>query len=178
MCVGVAGNLPGTVFGRICDCVHAPDTRLVAVLNTALSCAANLGSTLVVSNRATALAVLEHMRTTRAGCVRCLIADEVAAPAEGGAARRMSPALLDAGAQSLARCVDARPGCESALHVVQNLLASWVAVSDWSVAERCSAAQKGSRDRFGIVTQCAPFLVSHAFAIAWFMLKSDRAHLR
>ena len=147
-----AGKLPGKVFGRICDCVHADDASHVAVLNTALSCAANLATTLIVSNRATALAVLDHLRTTRAGCARCLIVEESPGRFASGAAPRLNPALLAEGARGLAEYVRAQAGREGALHVVQDLLISWVAVPDWAAAERCSGAQKGSRDRLGIVT--------------------------
>ena len=154
--LALAGKLPGTVFGRICDCVHASAGNLTAVLNTALSCAANLASTLLVSDRATALAVVEHLRQTRAGCVKCLIVDDTPARGLDTHARRVSPVLQSAGARMLADCVVARPSRQGALHVVQDLLASWVHVPDWSAAERCSGAQKGARERVGIVTQCAP----------------------
>ena len=151
----LAGRLPGEVFGRICDCAQATDASLVGVLNTALGCTANLATTLIVSNRAAALSALEHLRATRAGCARCLIVEESSGRFAAGAARNLSPALVSAGARGLAKCLRAQHGREPALQGVQDLLSSWVAVPDWAAAESCSAAQKGSRDRVGIVTQYA-----------------------
>lgn len=146
-----AGSLPGTVFGRLDNCVAACDK--VAEVNTALSCIANLASTIVVSDRATALAVLEHIRQKRAGVVKCLIVDEAACMDRAAAAVPQS--LQGMHAQPLAQCVVAQAGFEAALPLVQGLLAQWLVVPDWKAAEQCAQAQKSSRSRCGIITRCA-----------------------
>jgi hypothetical protein len=146
-----AGKLPGKAYGRICDCAMSMNPKLTAVINTALSSTASLGTTLIVSNRATAMAVLEHLKITRAGCMKCLIVEE-AAPAN---AHPLPAAFERAAAGSLDSHLQAMLGCEDALAVVQGLLAGWVHVPDWQAAEACSASQKGSHRRLGIITSCA-----------------------
>ena len=144
------GKLPGKVFGRLCDCAEA--CTYAAEVNTALSCTANFTNTIIVSHRLAALAVLEHMRQQRAGVVKCLIVDEASSAEQ---APVLPPAHRSLGAQPLAQSVVAQTGQEAALPVIQGLLANWLVVPDWKAAEQCAHAQKSSRSRFGVVTQCA-----------------------
>ena len=148
-----AGTLPGTVYGRLCDCVAPVSADLAEPLTTALSGATNLGSTIVVSSRAAAVAALDYLERSKAGCLKCLIVEETETPE--------TPALPAAfcrhRAVSLADCIQAKPGCEAALPVVQKLLSRWVLVPAWADAEACAASQKHAAVRFGLVTKCAPF---------------------
>jgi chromosome segregation ATPase len=164
------------VYGRICDCVQACARSAPAVLNTALGCAANLANTLVVSNRATAVAVLDHLHATKAGCLKCLIVEE--APPKVG--QPPLPASLQSQkAQPIANQIQAQPGCDAALPVVQSLLKSWVQVPSWDAAEAFARAQRSSSSRFGIVTECACCQVAVVMGAwqyaAWYDLKHSMA---
>lgn len=146
----LSGNLPGRVYGRPCDCVHVTDPALAPLVTAAAGCASSLAGTLIVSSRPTALAVLDYLRTARAGCLKCIIVDEASGTArELPRAWRDDPAVV-----ALAQGVAANAGCEAALPVVRGLLSGWVGVADWATALRCSEQQAKSGGRFGIVTRC------------------------
>ena len=71
-----AGELPGTVYGRMRDCVQVTHAMHVAPVATALRCCVNLASTLVTENRTVAVACLDYVTRTKAGCLKCLIIEE------------------------------------------------------------------------------------------------------
>jgi chromosome segregation ATPase len=144
-----AGHMPGVVFGRLCSCIRSTAPDLSQHVSNALSCTTSLSNTILVSNRATAVAVLNYLQESQSGCLKCLIADE------SGTLRRqqVSPAFQSAGGRMLGTCIEALPGKEAVLPVVQKLLAAWVLVPDWKAASTCASEQRGSVSRFGFVTR-------------------------
>eukprot|EP00892_Ulva_mutabilis_P012333 jgi/Ulvmu1/9472/UM052_0041.1 len=149
-----AGKLPGALHGRVCDCTAVTDASLVAPVATALRSTTNLGSTIITSNRATALAALEHVKASRSGCVKCLIIEEQRPEGEErGERARLLGAWAASGAVALWGCLQARPGHEAAAATAAALLRNWVLVDSWAAAERCAAEQKHLDHKFGIVTR-------------------------
>lgn len=153
---GFVGDLPGAFHGRLRDCTAVADASLAAPVATALRSTTNLAATVVTANRAAALAALEHVRTRRAGCIKCLIIDERQRTGEErGERARVLAAWVSRGAAALLGCLQPRPGHEEALETAADLLRNWVLVDTWYEAERCAAEQKHLSRKFGIVTRCA-----------------------
>jgi hypothetical protein len=142
------------VYGRLCDCAYVKRPSDASVVSTALSCTTNLSSTVVVSNRSSAIAVLHHLQSSKTGSVKCLIVDEAHNSAQ--AKLRNLPIAWQSmlGVDSLFEAVEATEGCEATLPVIQNLLASWVVAPDWQTAVQCLQGQQHHKHSFGIVTRC------------------------
>lgn len=151
-----AGQLPGVVHGRLCDCTAVADPALTAAVGTALRSSTNLAATIVTSNRAAAIAALSVITERRAGCLKCLIVEERGRGGEErGERARVLAAWRARGAVPLTDTLRARPGHEAALSTVAELLRNWVVVDAWQEAEQCSAEQKRLERKFGLVTRCA-----------------------
>jgi chromosome segregation ATPase len=116
--------LPGIFYGRLCNVlsIHEPHASAAAAVNAALSEVANLNSTLLVSDRPTAAAVIEHFRQHRVGTVQCRILSE--APAAGKAAS--ITAASSSSSRPLLECVSAAPGMPGLQGLLQQLLGSWL----------------------------------------------------
>lgn len=99
--------------------------------------AAPQASTLVVSDRPTAQAVVSHFERHRVGIATCKILAELQAPAPAAAAE-------PGGLQPLAAYVDARIDVEGAAALVQHLLRNW-----WLAPSRQAAMAAVQQDRQG-----------------------------
>lgn len=71
------GSLPGRFYGRLCNAVAVPDCNDVVAVNAVLQEVTNLSSMLIVADRQTANAVVDHFRTERIGMVTCKILIEL-----------------------------------------------------------------------------------------------------
>ncbi len=68
-----AGKLPGAFLGRLASLLHCVQPRHEAAVNAALAAVANLRTTLVVGDRPTAMAVVQHFAAAQAGVVTCKV---------------------------------------------------------------------------------------------------------
>jgi chromosome segregation ATPase len=114
--------------------VSVADASLQPAVNAALQERCNLASTLVVSDRATAAAVIEHFRQNKVGTVNCKILSELqqqrtsnSVPAAAAAAG-CTPVL-----QLLQYNRQAVPGLQPLL---EQLLGGWLLVESREVALR------------------------------------------
>jgi chromosome segregation ATPase len=127
-----SSQLPGRFYGRLCNMLSISDSHASAAVavNGALAEAANLNSTLIVSDRATAAAVIEYFRQQRVGTVQCKILSEAPATA--------SNAYAAAGSSSrpLLECVQAVSGVTGLQGLLQQLLGSWLLVDSREEASR------------------------------------------
>ena len=103
-------------------------------------------STLVVSDRPTAQAVVSHFERHRVGIATCKILSELRAAigASGASTAAAAAAAEPGGLQPLAAFVEARPDVDGAAALVQHLLRSW-----WLAPSRQAAVAAVQQDRQG-----------------------------
>lgn len=130
----VAGRLPGRFFGRLCNLAAISDPAAQAAVNAALRERCNLATMMVVSDRATAAAVIEHFRQNRVGTVNCKILSELQQQQQPrvpnpptAAAAGVSSVLL----QQVQYDRQAVPGLQ---HLMEQLLGGWLLVESRDVA--------------------------------------------
>ncbi len=64
---------PGTFYGRLCNALALTDALAGTAVNAALGLLCNMGSTVVVSDRQTALGVVRYYADNRIGMVTCKV---------------------------------------------------------------------------------------------------------
>lgn len=101
-------------------------------------------STLVVSDRPTAHAVVSHYERLRVGIATCKILSELKAVGGGSGTSLAAAAAEPGGLQPLAAFVEARPDVDGAAALVQHLLRSW-----WLAPTRQAALAAVQQDRQG-----------------------------
>lgn len=160
-----AGQLPGRFHGRLCNLVAVRDVSAHTAANAALQERANLNSMLVVSERATAAAVIEHFRQHRVGTVQCKILAELQQQGQrGSGAGRMDrdtaaqelcllpPAAAAAGASwllgALTYSTDEVPGLAQLL---DQLLGGWLLVPDRQAAAQLMHLKHSMVTRWGVM---------------------------
>jgi chromosome segregation ATPase len=100
-------------------------------VNAALAEAANLNSTLLVSDRSTAAVVIDHFRQQRVGTVQCKILSEAPAAASNACAANNSSS-----SRPLLECVQAVSGVAGLQGLLQQLLGTWLLVDSREEASR------------------------------------------
>jgi chromosome segregation ATPase len=127
-----SNQLPGRFHGRLCNMLSICESHASAgvAVNAALAEVANLNSTLLVGDRSTAAAVIDHFRQHRVGTVQCKILSE-APPATANAA-----AAPSSSSRPLLECVAAVPGVPGLQGLLQQLLGSWLLVGSREEASR------------------------------------------
>jgi chromosome segregation ATPase len=141
------GQLPGQFYGRLCNLAAVTDPSAQLAVNAALQERCNMNSMLVVSDRATTAAVIEHFRQNRIGTVNCKILSELQQqrastyPAAAAAAAGSTPVL-----ELLRYDSQAVPGLQQ---LMEQLLGGWLLVESREVALRLLHLKRS------IVTRCA-----------------------
>ncbi|KAK9798505.1 hypothetical protein WJX73_004428 [Symbiochloris irregularis] len=126
-------DLPGRLYGRICDLAVINQDEVITAVNAVLADSCNLASTLVVGQYETASAVISHFRTHKSGLVRCLITTEMATIM----ARRQQQRPPGAGTPSnLMQFLDIPQSLADVRPVLEHLLSSW-----WFVPTREDATR-------------------------------------
>jgi chromosome segregation ATPase len=136
---GAAGQLPGggMFYGRLCNVARLRQgaERHAAAVNALLAETTSLAATLVASDRATGLAVVEAFREAQAGRVTVLILDELArAGGSGGAAAPVAADTQQHLATPLTALVET--AIPAAAPLVDALLGGWGLVEDAGAALR------------------------------------------
>jgi chromosome segregation ATPase len=121
-----SSQLPGSFYGRLCNMLSISNSHASAAVavNAALAEAANLNSTLIVSDRSNAAAVIEYFRQQRVGTVQCKILSEAPAAASNAQAAAGS----SSSSRPLLECVQAVPDVTGLQGLLQQLLGSWLLV--------------------------------------------------
>lgn len=106
--VRATGELLGSVYGRMRDCVYVTHATHVAPVATALRSCVKLATTLVTENRAAAVACLDYVTKHKAGCLKCLIVEERHAkpPLRGERSALLHAWRRDFGALLFSECVE------------------------------------------------------------------------
>lgn len=114
--------------------LHIQQSHVSAAVavNAALAEVANMNSTLLVSDRSTAAAVIDHFRQHRVGTVQCKILSE----APSNAYIAASAAAGGSSSRPLLECVAAAPGVQGLQGLLQQLLGSWLLVDSREEASR------------------------------------------
>lgn len=127
-------QLPGQFYGRLCNVVSVADASLQPAVNAALQERCNLASTLIVSDRATAAAVIEHFRQNKVGTVNCKILSELQQ-------QRTSNELTATAAAAAAGCTPLlqllqynRQAVQGLQPLLEQLLGGWLLVESREVA--------------------------------------------
>lgn len=140
-------QLPGQFYGRLCNLAAVTDPSVQLAVNAALQERCNMNSVLVVSDRATAAAVIEHFRQNRVGTVNCKILSEMQQQRAG-----TNPAAAASGTVSrpvlevLRYDSQAVPGLQQ---LMEQLLGGWLLVESREVALRLLHLKTS------MVTRCA-----------------------
>jgi chromosome segregation ATPase len=145
------GQLPGQFYGRLCNLAAVSDASAQPAVNAVLRERCNLATMMVVSDRATAAAVIDHFRQQRIGTVNCKILSELqqqrgpsyiqpAAAAAGGGGGISRP-LLDL----VQYDGTAVPGLQQ---LMEQLLGGWLLVESREVALQLLHLRKSMVTRY------------------------------
>jgi chromosome segregation ATPase len=132
-----SSQLPGCFYGRLCNMLSITEahSNAAVAVNAALAEVANLNSTLLVSDRSTAAAVINHFRQQRVGTVQCKILSEAPAAVNPPAAAANNSSSSSS-SRPLLECVQAAPGVAGLQGLLQQLLGSWLLVERREEASR------------------------------------------
>jgi len=127
-----AGQLPGQFHGRLCNLAAVSDPSAHLAVNAALQERCNMATMMVVGDRATAAAVIDHFRQNRIGTVNCKILSELQqqrgssrnTAAAGNGSSRLLLDLVQYDSQAV-------PGLQ---HLMEQLLGGWLLVETREVA--------------------------------------------
>lgn len=126
-----SGQLPGRLYGRLCNVLFVTHPIAATAVNAALAEAADLNRTLLVSDRQTAAAVIDHFRHNRIGTVQCrILSDAPTATRLAGKGDR-SGVSERSGSSSIRPLLDfvaVRPDAPELEGLLQQLLGSWLLV--------------------------------------------------
>ncbi|KAF8068237.1 dscc1 [Scenedesmus sp. PABB004] len=149
------GALPGTFHGRLHNALAVCDAGAAAAVNAALQETVDLSRTLLVTDRATAAAVIQHFSAHRVGVAQCRVLSELAAPAP---APPPPP-----GARALLGCVRGAPGVPvpGLDALLGQLLGGWLLVEDRAAARRLLHLRRHLVTRAGEVFKADGEIVAH-----------------